>query len=139
MSKTWYFILSILAIVILAAATVFYLSNRSTKSSSRRQAVFLTNGQVYFGYVENPYKDVVRIKNIYYLKTQDLLTQNDTTDEKKKISLVKLGNELHGPTDEMLISRYQILFIEDMRDNSKINDAIEKFSKSGQPSSQAVD
>lgn len=131
MRSYWVIGVGIIVIAIIAAGTVFYLNTRSqTGMGGARQAVFLTNGQVYFGHVQNPDKAIVRMKNIYYLKTQDLLNDSQSTDEKKKISLVKLGNELHGPTDEMLINRDQILFIESMRDDSKINDAINKFSSS---------
>lgn len=132
MKSYLYWILGLVVVVVLAAGTVYYLNNRraDNKSGDQRQAVFLTNGQVYFGFVQDPMAEVIKIKDIYYLRTQDLLQANESTDESKKISLVKLGNELHGPTDEMLINRNQILFIESMRNDSKINSAINSFSGS---------
>ena len=44
-----------------------------------------------------------------------------------QISLIKLGNELHGPTDEMRITRSHILFIEDLKNDSAVVLAIKTF------------
>lgn len=124
--RAWIISLSIL----LAAAIIaggYYWYAKSHTQANLRQAIFLTTGQVYFGYAKNIDGRIIKVKNVYYIKTQDLLQQNsDTSGEKKKISLVKLGNELHGPTDEIFINRDQVLFIENMRSDSKISQAIEK-------------
>lgn len=123
--KNW---VKIVIVLILLAAIGFggyYWNNLN--SSNLRQAVFLTNGQVYFGYISNAGGQIVKLRNVYYIKTQDLLQQtSEQTDDKKKIALVKLGKELHGPTDEIFISRDQILFYENMRQDSKISQAIDK-------------
>jgi hypothetical protein len=39
-----------------------------TAKASGYQAVFLSNGQVYFGKIENPSSDYVTLKDIYYLQ-----------------------------------------------------------------------
>lgn len=90
-----------------------------------RQAVFLTNGQVYFGEIEKENDKYLVLRGIYYLKTQDQLNPNTNSD--KKISIIKLGDELHGPQDRMFINRDQVLFYEPMKPNSKINEAIKKY------------
>lgn len=96
-----------------------------------RQAVFLTNGQVYFGYVSDPAGQIVTLKNIYYLKTVDANSSENTNvvdaSGNNKVILVKFGNEVHGPNDIMHINRDQILFYEDMKSNSKINDMIKQM------------
>ena len=43
------------------------------------------------------------------------------------VSLVKLGDELHGPADKMEINRDQILFIEDLKPNSQVVMAIKNY------------
>lgn len=106
------------------------LTNRNDES--KRQAVFLTNGQVYFGYISRVNEQIVVLKDIYYLRTQDLLqSANDVSEDKKKISIIKLGSELHGPENIMYLNRDQILFYENMKNESKINEAIAKFSAPG--------
>ncbi len=100
--------------------------------SSGQQAVFLTNGQVYFGNFSQG-KDYSTLTDVYYLQ----LAQSPQPDDKKtsasqpQISLVKLGNELHAPVDEMKINNDHILFFEDMKDSAKVVQAIEKYKKDG--------
>jgi hypothetical protein len=97
----------------------------STVSSDKYQAVFLTNGQVYFGKVSNPTDEYLTLKDIWYLQVvqaqQPIQGQQPApAQQQPTISLVKLGNELHGPVDEMHINRTQILFYEDLRDDGEV-------------------
>ena len=92
------------------------------------QAVFLSNGQVYFGQVSNEKTDIVVVKNIYYLQvTRTLQPPEGDVQQQSELSLVKLGNELHGPEDEMRINRDHILFIEDLKPDGKVVRAIERY------------
>lgn len=90
------------------------------------QAVFLSNGQVYFGNVAHQTPDKVVLRNIYYLQTSGPL-QAGGEQQSTDLALVKLGAELHGPTDEMIINRQHILFIETLKSDSKVVKAIEQF------------
>ena len=105
-------------------------------ASSDYQAVFLTNGQVYFGSLSDPENTYVNLRNIYYLQvTPNLQTQGtveggNPPPAQQQLSLVKLGNELHGPVDEMFINREQILFIEDLKDDGRVVQAIKEFEAS---------
>jgi hypothetical protein len=94
------------------------------------QAVFLNNGQVYFGKMGDPNGQFVSLTDIYYLKTEKALQQG-ASNEGPSISLVKLGNELHGPLDEMHINRDQILFWENMKSDSKVVQAIAQYRANG--------
>jgi hypothetical protein len=58
--------------------------------------------------------------------------QTTTGTTPAKVSLIKLGSELHGPEDQMSINRDQILFFENMKNSSKINEAITKFTSQNQ-------
>ena len=97
------------------------------------QAVFLTNGQVYFGHLSEENSQYVKLTEIYYLQIQKTLQPdpqaNTTPAEQPRLSLVKLGNELHGPTDEMRINREQILFYEDLKPDSRVVQAIIKHKE----------
>ena len=83
------------------------------------QAVFLDNGQVYFGKVKNPKRTYVLLEDVYYF--------GPSADDSSDISLVKLGSELHGPTDEMKILRDHILFIEELTPESRVVEAIREY------------
>lgn len=105
----------------------------ATGKVSGYQAVFLTNGQVYFGKVSDRTSAYVRLTDIYYLQvTQPPLQgsqsqQQQQQQQQPQISLVKLGKELHGPDDKMDINKDQILFIEDMLDDAKVVQAIREY------------
>jgi hypothetical protein len=99
------------------------------------QAVFLTNGQVYFGKVEKQNQVELVVKDIYYLQVTRPLQQTEEGEQQPnpqgELSLVKLGNELHGPTDGMLINRDHVLFVEDLKEDSNVVQAIDNY-KTGQ-------
>ena len=100
------------------------------------QAVFLTNGQVYFGHVQDRNAQYLKLTDVYYLQSVQPLQEPQTPDAGAKktspppaqpeLTLVKLGQELHGPRDRMDINRDQVLFIEDLRDDGKVADAIKR-------------
>lgn len=99
---------------------------------SKYQAVFLSNGQVYFGKVTDANNQTLVLENIYYLRSagnlQTSQVKNSTsTPETDNFSLVKLGNELHGPEDKMSINLSQVLFVEDLKYDSKVVEAIRAY------------
>lgn len=100
---------------------------------NKYQAVFLTNGQVYFGRVSRASRDTVRITDIYYLQVQQSVQGQDSKDADSKpkadTSLIKLGSELHGPDDAMYVPKSQILFWENLKGDGKVVDAIKNYQK----------
>ena len=140
-SKAFWWLLLIVLIVV-AVLYVFPMlgitGGASTKSLSKGdwQAMFLDNGQVYFGKVEGELSDPVLLKDIYYLQVIQPLQQTEVgqapAPSQPQLSLVKLGNELHGPMDEMRINREHILFVEDLKADSKVVDAINQYKTNGQ-------
>ncbi len=87
-------------------------------SGSDYYAFFLTNGQVYFGKLIKNTSEEMAIANVYYIQAKDP-TQGEST-----FKLIKLGNELHGPTDMMYINRAQVIFYEQLRKDSKVVESI---------------
>ncbi|MBU4332519.1 hypothetical protein KKD19_01730 [Patescibacteria group bacterium] len=96
-------------------------------------AVFLTNGQVYFGHLYDRESEYPFLCDIYYLRLNQSLHQQKegevTVLDKPELALIKLGTELHGPIDEMRINRDHILFIETLREDSKVVEAIKQYKK----------
>lgn len=96
-------------------------------------AIFLSNGQVYFGQLDEVNDNWMKLSKIYYLQVEqqkDLQpTSGDTTNsaQQPKLSLVKLGNELHGPTDEMTINTKHVIFYEQLKDDGKVSQSIKKY------------
>ncbi len=97
------------------------------------QAIFLSNGQVYFGKVKNPNANFVLVTDIYYLQVTNVdksaLGQppDVQTQPEQRLTLIKLGNEIHGPMDTMLINRSQVVLIEDLKSDSRVVQAINDY------------
>ena len=108
-----------------AAGKVFGGASRAVKSK-QYQALFLTNGQVYFGKLSQVDDSYVKIKDIYYLQVQQQVQPSDKKNDESQpqVSLAKLGSELHGPEDTMFISRDQVLFWENLKNDGKVAKAI---------------
>ena len=102
-------------------------------STSGWQAVFLSNGQVYFGKIAKETRNTLVLQEIYYLQvSQQIQPVEAGLQPQQNLSLVKLGNELHGPLDEMRINRDHVLFTEDLKTNSRVVDAIVRYLEEGE-------
>ena len=121
----WLFlILVVLAVVILWKLGVLPVSGGNTY-----QAVFLSNNQVYFGNLANRSGQYATLSDIYYLQVTQPLQPKQGEQASPNINLVKLGGELHGPTDRMDINRDHILFVEDLKADSQVVAAINSYKK----------
>ncbi len=109
------------------------LGASSAVKSKEYQAVFLTNGQVYFGKLTNVNASYVKLTNIYYLQVQQAVqpTNSKDTAANQQVSLAKLGVELHGPEDVMYVSRAQVLFWENLKTDGKVTKAIQDYIAAG--------
>lgn len=129
-----------LLLFIITINSLFYGENSLSSLSNwadltKYQAVFLTNGQVYFGKVIDVNRQTLILEDIYYLRaSRDLQasqesSQATTTEEilADNFSLIKLGSEIHGPEDKMSINLNQVMFVEDLKDSSKVVEAIKAY------------
>jgi len=138
-------ILGLIIIVLIVLAGVFYVKKGGNLTSggivkdsgsniSDYSAVFLTNGQVYFGKVNSDTNgSQVDLTDIYYLQVNQTIQPTSTSSTDKtaanndNVVLVKLGQELHGPNDRMHINQQQVLFTESLTDSSKVITAIKNY------------
>ena len=129
--RKWRIIAIIVILVVLVWALYYFNvipSGLLPWSNKNYQAVFLTNGQVYFGKLSHENSRYPVLHEIYYLQvTQPPQPLQAGQTPPANINLVKLGAELHGPQDEMRINRDQILFIEDLKSDSRVLQAIQQF------------
>jgi hypothetical protein len=99
-------------------------------NKDKLQAVFLNGGQVYFGRIKALNDDFLRLTDIYYLRVNQQVQpeQNGApAQDASDISLVKLGCELHGPEDEMLINRSQVIFWENLKEDGQVTQAVAQY------------
>lgn len=107
-----------------------YFANRDKKKidTDTYQAVFLENGQVYFGRLSDINSDYVKLTDVYYLQSnQDVQGEKDTKSSEKEqnqMQLNRLGNELHGPQNQMFIVQENISFWENLKSDSNVVKAI---------------
>jgi hypothetical protein len=101
-------------------STLFAPSAAEVIDHAAYQAVFLTNGATFFGKLQEQGDDWFLLTDVFYVSGSD---QSGT-------QIVKRGSEPQGPKEPMIIPRAQVLFIENMRDDSDIVVAIKRF-KSG--------
>src|SRR5512140_41593 len=101
-------------LVVLAAAFAFVRYWDFVMPSfggARYQAVFLANGQTYFGHYLDRLGPYVKVESAFYI------TQQPTTDETQTPAsrIIRRGSELHQPLPFVLIPKSAILFVEDLR------------------------
>ncbi len=131
-----FIILSVVAIVVIVAGAVgglllFNTMSNSSVDATKYQAVFLTNGQVYFGKIQNPGADYVELNDVFYLEAKENTSiQSAGNSSESDLRLIKLGNEIHGPEDQMLINRDQIIFFENLESDGTVSSSISQFKES---------
>jgi len=129
--------LVILAFIITAGFLIFsnMRGGASAIDTSKYQAVFFTNGQVYFGKLELFNDEYLKLTDIYYLQTQasdetDTSSLQKASSDQSNVQLIKLGSEVHGPEDEMIISKDQVLFYENLKTDGTVAESIQKHKNS---------
>lgn len=131
-------------LVALVSLIAFNDSDSNSKSLDKRrmQAVFLNGGQVYFGKINRINDKFIQLGQIYYLRVNQQVQPDGSPPQNQDISLVKLGCELHGPQDSMIINQDQVIFWENLKDDGQVAKAVDEFVKqnpNGQKCEQAAD
>lgn len=122
-------------VLVVALLVLLYFGGAKEQNyidKNKQQAVFLTNGQVYFGKIKSISKTYIDLQNIYYLNVNQQVQPNQkdsssSSSSNQSVSLVKLGCELHGPQDQMLINRDQVTFWENLKTDGQVTKAIEQW------------
>lgn len=119
-------VLGIMAFQLSRSSSSDAVTSFGSVDAATYQAVFLTNGQVYFGKVTGANSDVIVLDDVYYLRVNQQLQpdQDANTNEQPQVLLVKLGNELHKPQTKMTISRDQVVFWENLQTDSPVVNGI---------------
>lgn len=120
--------------VLLAGWFAFSLLLNSARiDSGKYQAVFLTNGQVYFGKLSDSMGAYMHLRDVYYVQAKAGAAGADGTQQASEgqanVELVKLGNEVHGPIDEMTIRKEQVLFFENLKTDGQVAKTIAEYKK----------
>lgn len=122
-------------VVVVGAWFLYRSSTAATIESGKYQAVFFTNGQVYFGKLKQVNANYFKLSDVFYIQAQeadskatDSKNPQETSSNSTDIRLIKLGSEVHGPDDAMIISKDQVLFFENLKKDGKVSDSITKYN-----------
>lgn len=163
-------IILIVVILVVAGVLAYLFRDKFTSQTGPKlsgyQAVFLTNGQVYFGHLSHAGSQYATLTDIFYLQVNQPLqtgqsgangssgtaaqqataaqnanssSSSSSSSQQPQLSLVKLGNELHGPADLMHLNRDQILFYEDLKADGKVAQAIAAYYQNQKNPQQSSD
>ncbi len=134
-----------LAILLIAVLSSILLNKGTSNGeagfvdNSKYQAVFLNGGQVYFGNIDDLNSKYLNLSDIYYLRVnQQVQPDQQSANDANDVSLVKLGCELHGPQDSMVINREQVIFWENLKEDGQVAKAIAEYVKAN-PDGQKCD
>lgn len=112
---------SILALMMLTVLTACGREHRrrGPEVTTPYAAVLLDNGQVYYGKLANAGSSFPELTDVYYVQSQ-------VNPDTKAVSntLVRRGNEWHGP-DRMFLNERHVVLIEPVGTASKVAQLIE--------------
>jgi len=135
-SKLWIAIGVLLALALAGMIAYSFLRGATVPGvdGGKYQAVFLTNGQVYFGKLKALDGKYYKLTDIFYLQANDTAENSQNPQDAAKaqnsnVQLIKLGNEVHGPEDAMVIGRDQVLFFENLKNDGKVSSTIADYAK----------
>lgn len=111
----------------LAAFLITLSCSGSQGNKSAWKAVFLTSGQVYYGKLSRNQGQFYKLQDVYYIR----VNPNDDKTKAPDLTLVKLGNEIHGPEDAIYLNRDHILYIEDLKADGQVVKAIAEAKAAG--------
>jgi len=129
MRLSW-MILLFTATVLIVALTFSFVVRREQRREpifidrEAYQAIFIQGQQLpYFGQIAEVNAGYLVLENIYYLSVGQSLDPDTTA----KPQVIKLGCELHGPQDQMIINRDQITWWQNLRSDGKVSEAIDRY------------
>ena len=130
----------LLGIALLLVAVALYAGLSSPGAESKQintkqyQAVFLTNGQVYFGKITDLNNKYLVLKNVFYIENNS--SGSATTTQNSNYTLRKLGTtELHMPEEMMVVNRETVTFWENLKDTGQVVTKIGEYYKNPNSSS----
>lgn len=91
------------------------------------QAIFLTNGQAYFGNITEITNEYIILEEPYSIKLQQKQTDGEGETAQSEVKLLSIEDEFYKPVGYMLIKKSQINFIEELQDSSQIIEIIENY------------
>lgn len=117
--------LALILLVALVTTLVIKSQPLQQVDSGKYQVVYLTNGQAYFGKLQNTTGDYLIMKSPYIAQSVD--TTDKTTasgTSATQTTILKVTDQVYGPENSIAIKSSQVSFWQNLRDDSKVSQAI---------------
>ncbi len=101
--------------------------SQSIRFKSSYQAIFLSNGQLYFGKITEITNEYIMMDSPHFLQLAQEPGEQVEPEVQPEMKLISIKDEFHKPKDFVMIEKSSVIFIEELRDVSQIADAIENF------------
>lgn len=128
------FIVVVGVALLLVAVSLWLATGNFTNAQAKQinnneyQAVFLTNGQVYFGKIGTLNSKFISLTHVFYIENQNSTSTSSSSTTNNNYTLRKLGvSELHAPEDKMVINSEQVSFWENLKDSSQVVTKIKEY------------
>lgn len=123
-----------LVVVGLAVAGWFAWSNLRGSSlaidSDKYQAVFLTNGNTFFGKLETAGDNQMKLSQVFYPEsaaTTDADDQQMENPDANTTRLIPFKEHMYGPEDEMMFDRSQLVFFMNLKSDGQVSKLIKEY------------
>lgn len=113
-SKAPWFALGLIVLVVIVGGVLFRSTLFPKRVAQKYQAVFLTSGQAYFGKLKVRDRTSV-LSDVYYISS---------TGSGTEAGLIKLGDEVFEPENEITINNASISYYENLKADSQVVKAI---------------
>ena len=119
--------LGLLLIAALIAGLQWYKQRNDLRiDTTKYQAIFLDNDQVFFGKLQGVEGSYLTLKDAYYVQGKNQKTaEQPPTDQQESTQLLKVSDTVYGPDDTMSIQSDKILFWQNLKSDSKVSKAID--------------
>lgn len=122
--KRWHIIVGfVVGVAVIAAAAAWALDYTFAQKIERGgyQVVYLTNGQAYFGKLQNTKGEYLVMKQPY---TAQSVAQGETGESTAATTLLKVSQQVYGPQESIAIKSDQVSFWQNLRSDSKVATAL---------------
>lgn len=85
-------------------------------------AIYLTNGKVYFGKIEQLDSEEPVMSDVFFLNATKVADALEA-----EFQLVRLADQFQAPVDRLTLTRDHVLYWEELSDDSKVVQAIVKY------------
>lgn len=118
-------LVSILAVGLLGLIAWYTLRpSAQPLNANQYQVVYLTGGQMFFGKLQNTDGDYLYMKSPYTAQSTTASADDKTKAAEPTTTLLRVKDQLYGPDDTVAVKSSQVVFWQNLRDDSKVTQAL---------------